>query len=255
MKSYEEMSNDVFHRIAEYNTARKKKRKMIAGIAASACCVCLISVIGIAAWNGERNAATPPATLDDSVIIGEQDYFDDANKGGTSGIPAEGSKQVFHVISLAKDGAGEFAADMYRPEGFNVHIGSALALKMRITEDADQKFPVLVSISGKISHEEAVKKTNSVLDDPINIDEALPVYFADDLGSAENKFYYLLTANQITALADNGAMCFYIGSGEGVYDDINWDTNEGISTFCELYGDMYVAGEGNITYSPDIYVN
>lgn len=251
MKSYDEMANDVFRRIGEYENAQKKRRKMQMKAAVSVCCVCFAALLGFGVWQSGWGSVEPPATLDDSINIGEQDYFDDAGKGHQSTDPT-GMKQEIKVISLAQGSSGEFAADMYRPEGFHIHIGSALALKISIAENADQMFPVLVWAADETAYEEAVKKANNALEAPIRAEAALPVQITNDWNTADSEYYHLLTAEQILALADNGAMCFYIGSGEGAYENINWDTREGIDTFCELYGDMYVAEDSNIGYSPDI---
>ena len=47
----------------------------------------------------------------------------------------------------------------------------------------------------------------------------------------------MFTADEILDLADFGMECGYIGSGEGKIEDVNFNTPEGISAFCELYGD------------------
>ena len=53
-------------------------------------------------------------------------------------------------------------------------------------------------------------------------------------------YYYLLTADEIKALADKGIKCYYVGSGEGDKNDVSIDTLEGIYEYCELYGDQYI---------------
>lgn len=53
-------------------------------------------------------------------------------------------------------------------------------------------------------------------------------------------YYYLLTADEIRALADKDIVCYYVGSGEGNVKDANIDTLEGIYEYCELYGDQFI---------------
>ena len=53
-------------------------------------------------------------------------------------------------------------------------------------------------------------------------------------------YYYLLTADEIRALADKDIVCYYVGSGEGDVNKANIDTREGIYEYCELYGDQYI---------------
>lgn len=52
MKSYEEMSKDVLHRIDEYQTERKMKRAKVTKVAASVMPVCAAAVVGVGLWRG-----------------------------------------------------------------------------------------------------------------------------------------------------------------------------------------------------------
>jgi hypothetical protein len=54
------------------------------------------------------------------------------------------------------------------------------------------------------------------------------------------RFYYILTAAEINALADMEINCAYVCTGTCDMDKANWDTPEGILEYCELYGDGYV---------------
>ena len=73
-------------------------------------------------------------------------------------------------------------------------------------------------------------------------------------GILTDKYYFTLSASQIIALADSGARCYYVGSGQGDYRDQNWDTKEGINTYCEMHGDMYVFNndKNKISHFPDL---
>lgn len=52
MKNYEEMANDVLHRIDEYETDKKRKRAKITKVAASVTPVCAAAVVGVGLWKG-----------------------------------------------------------------------------------------------------------------------------------------------------------------------------------------------------------
>ncbi len=80
MKSYDETVNSVFKRIDDYKIAQKRKRKIIIRTVTPICCVSLVVLLGIGLWQSDI-FNKPPATLNDSIIIGEQDYFDD--RGGS----------------------------------------------------------------------------------------------------------------------------------------------------------------------------
>lgn len=229
MKNYKEIANDVIKRINKYKSDQKRKQKKLAGIAISLCCVCVAALTGFGLWQGGWINARPGGTPD---------------KGTTSGT--EDPTKVFRVIALSQDSSGEFAADMYRPAGFHNNIGSALALKMSIEEDMHHKFSVLVGIPEQSSLEKLLDSMNG----KIHIADALPVSISGNT-IATDKYYFLLTAEQIIALAESGAKCYYVGSGEGDYQAMNWDTAEGINAYCELHGDMYIVDANNVRYCPD----
>lgn len=56
-------------------------------------------------------------------------YSEDFTVGSPGALPG------VTVIDPSRGAPGEFAGDMHRPEGFHENIGSALALKMSITDD------------------------------------------------------------------------------------------------------------------------
>lgn len=61
MKNYNEMANDVFHRITEYKTVQKRKRKILTRIITPLCVICLIALMGVGVWqNGLFDRASPP---------------------------------------------------------------------------------------------------------------------------------------------------------------------------------------------------
>lgn len=251
MKNCDEMVNRLLERRDQYAIEQKRKRTKITRAVSLMCCVCLVVLMGFGVWQGGWFDSTPPIMRNDPAHNGEQDYFCETNNNNATNNTIEDSMKVFNVISLSQDNTGEFAADMYRPEGFNDNIGSVLALKMSIVEDANYEFPVIVCIPDDINLEQVLNDANNSVKMAINIAEASSVSISGEISTAD-KYYYLLTAEQIIALADSGAKCYYVGSGEGNYKNMNWDTIEGINAYCELHGDMYIASDNNIEHAPDI---
>jgi len=140
---------------------------------------------------------------------------------------------------------GEFAGDMYRPDGYDEKIGSVLAIMMSMNEDADAKFNVLVHTYDRIS-------LKALLSDKFGSVEVTTVEIS---GVFEGTACYVrLTDAQIKELAGYGLKCYYIGSGLGDYKDMNWETEEGIRTYCEIWGDMYTFNNRDILSRSDIYV-
>ncbi len=75
MKNCDEMVNSLLERRNRYVAEQKRKRRMIIRTATSMCCVCLVALLGFGLWQGEMFNTTPPATLNDSINIGEKDYI------------------------------------------------------------------------------------------------------------------------------------------------------------------------------------
>lgn len=71
MKNYEEMANDVFRRINDYEVKQKKKRKMLAAGFSSLLCVCVLTLTGFSLMRFMKNSSDP--------LIGETDSTDDAS--------------------------------------------------------------------------------------------------------------------------------------------------------------------------------
>lgn len=246
MKNCDEMVNSLLERRDRYVIEQKRKRTKITRTVTTMCCVCFVALMGFGAWQGGLiNSALQIMTN----YNGKQNHSSETDNNPT----VSDSIKVFNVISLSQGNTGEFAADMHRPEGFSDNIGSVLALKMSIVDDAEYKFPVIVCIPDDMDLEQMINDANSKVDKAISIAEISSVSI-DGKISLTGKYYHLLTAEQIVAIADGGAKCCYVGSGEGDHKNINWDTVEGINVYCELYGDMYIAGDNNVEYTPDIVI-
>lgn len=75
MKNSEEMVNSLLERRDKYAAEKKRKRTIITRTVTSMCCVCLAVLLGFGMWQGGMFDTTPPATLNDSINIGEKDYI------------------------------------------------------------------------------------------------------------------------------------------------------------------------------------
>ena len=152
-------------------------------------------------------------------------------------IPLQPLK-VYHT-----ENTGEFAGDMYRPDGYDKKIGSVLAIMLSMNKDEETRFDVLVHTYDFIDLKE-------FLSQKFDFVEVITVEI--DGGFAGEAYYVRLTDSQIKELTGYGLKCYYIGSGLGNYKDMNWETEEGIRTYCEIWGDMYTFNKRGITYTPDI---
>ena len=76
MKNYNEMANDVFRRIGEYETQKRNRRKLMKKVILPICCFCLVAILGIGLWQGDYFSKTPSSQLEDSTVIGEVDYIE-----------------------------------------------------------------------------------------------------------------------------------------------------------------------------------
>lgn len=188
-----------------------------------------------------------------NYLSNQIDPIDVVPSNNPSGAVTDDLEKTITVIDLSQGNPGEFAGDMHRPEGFNENIGSALALKMSITDDVSYKYSVLIRIPEGSTLEQVLSLANESLNMTINAADAVTVNISGDFDTAD-RYYYRLTTEQIIALAENGIRCSYVGSGQGDYKDMNWDTRDGINTYCELNGDMYVLADGSIEGHPDIGV-
>lgn len=130
-------------------------------------------------------------------------------------------------------------------------IGDALTWQMkRYIDDNDKKYHVLIQyfdINEDPNHDgsiprEIVDSINEKYDTDFNLDDWVE---ADTMMGIQ--YYYVFTAEEIFALSDFGIFCRYIGSGEGDIEDVNFDTEEGIATFFELYGDGMIRYEDGMT--------
>lgn len=76
MKNYEEMANDVLHRISEYENTQKHKRQLVARTITSLSCVCLVALIGFGMWKGGLLTFTPVQIEGDASHSGNNETID-----------------------------------------------------------------------------------------------------------------------------------------------------------------------------------
>ena len=150
--------------------------------------------------------------------------------------------------------AGEFAGDMYRPDGYHQNIGSALALMMHYTPEDNARFNVLIYTWADVEMEKTILNVNETISDDISLEQLSPIEVEGDNFENLKRYHVYLTKEQINALAENQVKCMYIGSGIGEYKDINWETAEGIKTYCEIHGDMYTFNKNGVLAEPDIFI-
>ena len=176
-------------------------------------------------------------------VSSEPDISDISNNVDVSDVSSEPDIPLQPLKVYHTENTGEFAGDMYRPDGYDKKIGSVLAIMLSMNKDEETRFDVLVHTYDLIDLKE-------FLSQKFDFVEVITVEI--DSGFAGEAYYVRLTDSQIKELTGYGLKCYYIGSGLGDYKDMNWETEEGIRTYCEIWGDMYTFNKRGITYTPDI---
>ena len=153
------------------------------------------------------------------------------------------------IVFLNYDQNVSLSAYEHRPEGYPFFINSALAIQMeKYKDEPDRKYHVVIDNLGEEMSVELIDEINEEKGLSLDIDDWEKVYW---LGLSLN-YYYLLTAEEIWALADKGVYLCYVGTGVGDIKDANWDTEEGKEVYCQLYGDQVIRYEKGMTlyYEP-----
>ena len=151
--------NDKY--IMEAITYERKKKSGWLKWGAMAACFGLIVTVAMAALpgllKGPGGVAPPP------------------NPNLGPGVSDTVPQKTINVVDLSQSNPGEFAGDMYRPKGFNDNIGSALALKISITDDINYKYSVLVRTPLESTLEQVLNNANKSLNVTINATDAISV--------------------------------------------------------------------------------
>lgn len=143
-----------------------------------------------------------------------------------------------------------------------------------MNDASDHKFPVIIDLYENLimaageqrsykNLKNLIDNVNDKLNTKIDIQDGIKVYdpfyekYAKDFSNKYNfskKYCFNLTKEQILAIADvlidnkeiYRAQLKYVGSGKGSYKDQNFDTPEGLDTYCELHGDYYIMKDSEI---------
>ncbi len=129
-------------------------------------------------------------------------------------------------------------------EGKYRNIGDALAWELKKhSDDKDREYHVILEYYDFIyknpdSNGEIYPEVIEMINEKYNRDFKLEDWSIVMQNSGMYVSYYdTFTADEIFDLSDFGICCYYVGSGKGDIEDVNFETEEGIETFFELYGD------------------
>ncbi|MBR0132001.1 MAG: hypothetical protein IJM14_02830 [Lachnospiraceae bacterium] len=280
MKDYEEFKKAVYSRIEKGREAKQKRKNNILKFAFAGACagLALTAAFGIGTINNGKKESMKAENADEKAkVISETDP-----KQETS-APKQGESEADRIMPFEgiymyvpdEVPAGEFAGDMYRPDGYSEKIGSALALKLENSEEENYNVLIRCNYNNSFDYEQFDRCVTEINDRKtdhsknINVIEVKPVSRYYSFGNTEpeekndyfkNVFLLMaakLTKEEILELADKvkGITLLYIGSGVRNNELLKeWEkSREGINAFCEAKGDMYVFEGNNIVHYPDIW--
>ncbi len=117
MKNCDEMVNSLLERREQYVAEQKRKRRVITRTATSMCCVCLVALLSFGIWQSGLLDTTPPATLNDSINIGEKDYINpDELNADADTQTSKNDADLSNNSSAANDNVGNHPNN-YSPNG------------------------------------------------------------------------------------------------------------------------------------------
>ncbi len=127
----------------------------------------------------------------------------------------------------------------YQPEGYNVYVKPALACEIEAHKDDETfKFHTIIYSGNLADWDAVVFDINNNPDNDIYLD--MDYWIPKECEDGQDRYYYVFTADEIKALSEHEIHCAYVGLGTCDMEKANWDTEEGILEYCELYGDGYV---------------
>lgn len=100
MKNYNEMANDVLRRIGEHETLQRNRRNYMKKVILPICSFCLVALLGITLWQGDNFSKKPSTQLEDSTIIGEQDYVESETNNQSTNQSTNQSSTMGDVIGM-----------------------------------------------------------------------------------------------------------------------------------------------------------
>lgn len=113
MKNYNEMANDVLHRIGEYENKQRQKRNTLTRIGSIAACFCLAVIVGITAWGGDFLPTAPTQTTENEnnskTTIEHTDNSNDTDKENIGNWPIDyvPDRNEVKIIASYNDGMNE----------------------------------------------------------------------------------------------------------------------------------------------------
>ena len=118
MKNCDEMVNSLLERRDQYVTEQKRKRKVITRTVTSMCCVCLVAFLGFGMWRDGMFDTTLPATLNDSINIGEKDYINtDELDANVDTETTKNDSNLSNDSSATSNGDVAYFPNNYSPNG------------------------------------------------------------------------------------------------------------------------------------------
>jgi hypothetical protein len=149
-------------------------------------------------------------------------------------------ERLYKEIQFVKPAPEHLEFESKRKEEYpeyDLEIRNALVYQMeRYKDEPDRTYHTLFrTLPSSLFSEEYIEELNEEYG--LDMDISKWEEFTDGMVIG---YYYLLTADEIRALADKDIICYYVGSGEGDVNKANIDTLEGINVYCELYGDQYI---------------
>lgn len=118
MKKYNEMANDVFRRIEEYNINKQQNRKKLTLTLVPIMCFCLVALFGVGVGLGGLLDIKPMQTQEDALYPGVKDWIgpgeEDKSQSGTDGREnAPQTEPFIYLCSLKSD--GNIKSDLIEP--------------------------------------------------------------------------------------------------------------------------------------------
>lgn len=113
MKNCDEMINSLLERREQYIVKQKRKRKMLTRAVTVMCCVCLVTLLGLGIWQGDRLNSLPAHTTGDAIYPDIKNTFNES-KGEPVNTPDANNKIVvgqIDTLSSAENFIGLFWND------------------------------------------------------------------------------------------------------------------------------------------------